>query len=43
MALFPEHTYWAKDIIFVVTEQEQVGMQAWLDGYHGFRHSDCKF
>ncbi|XP_064599152.1 glycosylphosphatidylinositol anchor attachment 1 protein-like [Liolophura sinensis] len=37
---FRKHTYWAKDIIFVVTEQEQVGMQAWLDGYHGFRHSE---
>ncbi|XP_063699998.1 glycosylphosphatidylinositol anchor attachment 1 protein [Culicoides brevitarsis] len=28
--------YWAKDIIFLVTEQEQLGMQAWLEAYHGF-------
>lgn len=27
--------YWAKDIIFLVTEHEQLGMQAWLDAYHG--------
>ncbi|XP_046821279.1 glycosylphosphatidylinositol anchor attachment 1 protein [Vespa crabro] len=27
--------YWAKDIIFLVTEYEQLGMQAWLDAYHG--------
>lgn len=27
--------YWAKDIIFLVTEHEQLGIQAWLDAYHG--------
>ncbi|XP_055624365.1 glycosylphosphatidylinositol anchor attachment 1 protein [Toxorhynchites rutilus septentrionalis] len=27
--------YWAKDIIFLITEQEQLGMQAWLEAYHG--------
>ncbi|XP_031784449.1 glycosylphosphatidylinositol anchor attachment 1 protein isoform X1 [Nasonia vitripennis] len=27
--------YWAKDIIFLVTEHEQLGMQSWLDAYHG--------
>lgn len=26
--------YWAKDIIFLVTDQEQLGMQAWLEAYH---------
>ncbi|XP_064640517.1 glycosylphosphatidylinositol anchor attachment 1 protein-like [Lineus longissimus] len=31
---FRRHTYWAKDIIFLVTDHEQIGMQAWLDGYH---------
>ena len=31
---FSEHTYWAKDIIFLVTEHEEVGMQAWLNAYH---------
>ncbi|XP_076663317.1 glycosylphosphatidylinositol anchor attachment 1 [Andrena cerasifolii] len=28
-------TYWAKDIIFLITEHEQLGVQAWLDAYHG--------
>ncbi|XP_058833585.1 glycosylphosphatidylinositol anchor attachment 1 protein [Topomyia yanbarensis] len=27
--------YWAKDIIFLITEQEQLGMQAWLEAYYG--------
>jgi glycosylphosphatidylinositol transamidase len=27
--------YWAKDIIFLITEHEQLGMQAWLEAYHG--------
>ena len=31
----PEQKYWAKDIIFLITEHEQLGMQAWLDAYHG--------
>ncbi|KAL3272393.1 hypothetical protein HHI36_013870 [Cryptolaemus montrouzieri] len=26
--------YWAKDIIFLITEHEQLGMQAWLEAYH---------
>lgn len=29
-----EQKYWAKDIIFLVTDQEQLGMQAWLEAYH---------
>ncbi len=29
-----EHTYWAKDIIFLLTEHEEIGMQAWLAAYH---------
>jgi len=28
------HLYWAKDIIFLVTEDDEVGMQAWLSAYH---------
>lgn len=32
---FTEQMYWAKDIIFLVTEHEQLGMQAWLEAYHG--------
>ncbi|CAG9772012.1 unnamed protein product [Ceutorhynchus assimilis] len=27
--------YWAKDIIFLITDHEQLGMQAWLEAYHG--------
>ena len=41
LKLFPPpsgHTYWAKDIIFLVTEQEYVGMQAWLSAYHNDDH-----
>ena len=35
MAKFFRHKkYWAKDIIFVITEHEQLGMQAWLESYH---------
>lgn len=32
---FIEQKYWAKDIIFLITEHEQLGIQAWLDAYHG--------
>ncbi|KAL4235222.1 Glycosylphosphatidylinositol anchor attachment 1 protein [Mactra antiquata] len=31
---FSRQPYWSKDIIFLVTDHEQIGMQAWLDGYH---------
>ncbi|XP_030754522.1 glycosylphosphatidylinositol anchor attachment 1 protein [Sitophilus oryzae] len=27
--------YWAKDIIFLVTDHEQLGVQAWLEAYYG--------
>ena len=30
---FREQTYWAKDIIFLVTEHGLYGAQAWLNGY----------
>lgn len=26
--------YWAKDLIFLITEHEQLGAQAWLEAYH---------
>lgn len=29
-----EEKYWSKDIIFLVTEHEQLGIQAWLEAYH---------
>lgn len=31
---FRKQKYWAKDIIFLITEHEQLGMQAWLEAYH---------
>ncbi|XP_066999690.1 glycosylphosphatidylinositol anchor attachment 1 protein [Anabrus simplex] len=31
---FRRQKYWAKDIIFLVTEHEQLGIQAWLEAYH---------
>lgn len=30
-----EEKYWSKDLIFLVTEHEQLGIQAWLQAYHG--------
>lgn len=38
--VFSGQKFWAKDIIFLVTDQEQLGMQAWLDAYHGSDSSD---
>ncbi|XP_067652625.1 glycosylphosphatidylinositol anchor attachment 1 protein-like [Haliotis asinina] len=32
---FRNKPYIAKDIIFLMPEYDEVGMQAWLDGYHG--------
>jgi len=31
---FRERTYWAKDIIFLLVEDDMIGMQAWLAAYH---------
>ncbi|KAJ2082278.1 Glycosyl phosphatidyl inositol protein transamidase complex subunit [Coemansia sp. RSA 988] len=30
-----EQVYWAKDIIFVVTDAGEIGMEQWLRAYHG--------
>lgn len=30
-----DQVYWAKDIIFLMTEHEQLGVEAWLQAYHG--------
>ncbi|CAG4951794.1 unnamed protein product, partial [Parnassius apollo] len=35
--------YWAKDIIFLITEHEQLGMQAWLEAYHGLKNEPGTF
>ena len=31
---FRNQNYWAKDIIFLVTQHEMLGVQAWLEAYH---------
>jgi len=31
---FRTQNYWAKDIVFLITEHEMLGMQAWLEAYH---------
>ena len=30
-----DQPYWAKDIIFLISEHEQLGVAAWLEAYHG--------
>ncbi|XP_033632798.1 glycosylphosphatidylinositol anchor attachment 1 protein-like isoform X1 [Asterias rubens] len=32
---FHTKTYWSKDIIFLVVDEEEMGMQAWLEAYQG--------
>ena len=34
MIIFLGQKYWAKDLIFLITEHEQLGAQAWLEAYH---------
>ncbi|KAK2546172.1 Gpaa1 [Columba livia] len=34
-AHFRGQIYWAKDIIFLVNEHDLLGMEAWLEAYHG--------
>ncbi|XP_038616179.1 glycosylphosphatidylinositol anchor attachment 1 protein [Tachyglossus aculeatus] len=34
-AYFRGQIYWAKDIIFLVTEHDLLGTEAWLEAYHG--------
>ncbi|ESO06706.1 hypothetical protein HELRODRAFT_64118 [Helobdella robusta] len=31
---FRRNSYWAKDIIFLVTDNKEIGIQAWLSSYH---------
>lgn len=37
---FRRHAYWSKDVIFLITEYENIGFQAWLDAYHHVSTSD---
>ncbi|XP_022080896.1 glycosylphosphatidylinositol anchor attachment 1 protein-like isoform X1 [Acanthaster planci] len=32
---FRTKTYWSKDVIFLVVDQEDMGIQAWLEAYQG--------
>lgn len=32
--------YWAKDLVFLVADKELVGVQSWLNAYHGLSESD---
>lgn len=34
LPLIPGQIYWAKDIIFLVTEHDLLGTEAWLEAYH---------
>ncbi|KAJ8655462.1 hypothetical protein O0I10_008956 [Lichtheimia ornata] len=38
--LFKRNVYWSKDIIFLVTDKEMAGAQAWVDAYHGTGDQD---
>lgn len=31
--------YWSKDLVFLVTSHQEVGMQAWLNAYMGEQNS----
>jgi len=37
---FRNQIYWAKDVIFLITEHEFLGIQAWLEAYHGVSYGD---
>lgn len=37
---FLEQKYWAKDLIFLVADQEQLGVQAWLEAYYGTKSKE---
>ena len=40
--MFLDNVYWAKDVIFLVVDKGEIGIQSWLDEYHGVQ-SKCKF
>ena len=37
---FATKHYWAKDLVFLVADKELVGVQSWLNAYHGLEESD---
>jgi Gaa1-like, GPI transamidase component len=32
--ILPGQKYWAKDVVILYTQHEQLGVQAWLEAYH---------
>lgn len=34
---FRNNVYWSKDIIFLMIDQKELGMQTWLNEYHGIK------
>ncbi|CAJ0872283.1 3851_t:CDS:10 [Entrophospora sp. SA101] len=36
---FKSYTYWSKDIIFLITDEGEAGVQAWLESYHDYQRS----
>uniref|UniRef100_A0A8C3Q4D4 Uncharacterized protein n=1 Tax=Geospiza parvula TaxID=87175 RepID=A0A8C3Q4D4_GEOPR len=38
----PGQVYWAKDLIFLVTEHDLLGTQAWLEAYHDVNLTDMR-
>ncbi|KAJ3258769.1 hypothetical protein HK103_003363 [Boothiomyces macroporosus] len=40
-ALFcKKFSFWSKDILFLITDQEYIGTLSWLEAYHGFTSSN---
>ncbi|KAI1301930.1 Glycosylphosphatidylinositol anchor attachment 1 protein [Halotydeus destructor] len=37
---FSRKTYWAKDIVFLISDHELVGVQAWLNAFHDMEDSN---
>ncbi|CAG8486788.1 16795_t:CDS:10 [Acaulospora morrowiae] len=37
-----DYTYWSKDIIILITDGGEAGVQAWLESYHDHQLSDIK-
>jgi GPI-anchor transamidase subunit GAA1 len=35
----PKYSYWARDIIFLITDKGSYGTYAWLEAYHGQKPS----
>ncbi len=38
--LVKEKPYWAKDIVFIVSDMGQIGIQAWINSYYDIK-TEC--